>query len=923
MFTALTSLSFATPWVLALLSLLPVFYWLIRITPPRPKSVTFSAVSFLLQLPNREDSTVSIPWWLLLLRLLIATLIILALSGPRLNAPDEVSGDGPVVVLVENDWAAAPHWEDIEARLTSLLENLKGESRLVYLVPMASIRVNENEGLRPLTPDQALEQVASLQPVSWHPSADHLKSIVDQLSELTAPRIYWISDGAIAGEDTDPYEAELTRLSDLFAITLYTPADRDAPVIVGKPTYEDGKLNIPLTHATDGLAPEGNILIKSANGSILTVLPYLFEEGSKTTLTARLPISLYNEIDRIEVQSGQSAASLYLIDSRSKRKTAGIVISDDSNPAQALLSEVHYLEKALQPHYSLLKGNVEKLVQEQVSVIFLGDGGISVDQDETALADWVRDGGTLVRFAGPRLANSKSELTPVRLREGSRNLDGSISWTRPQPLGAFGENSPFANLTIPEDVTVKKQILALPTVDLSEKTWASLADGTPLVTADVWEDGNIILFHTSATPSWSNLVLSGLFVDMLKEIGSLSRNSRQDIQGGTPLPPYRLLDGFGRYTDFKLDAEPLDLGAETPLVVSRTHPAGFYGTEQQKVALNIGDGTTAYKSLSPLRFTTQFYPLQLAAEMDMVPILLTLLVMLILIDLLLAIYLQGKMPGLPGRRADNTISTLLIAVVMGFALLSAKPATAQSENLEKEMLAALDTRLAYILTGDLEVDRFSAAGLAGLSLTLTRRTSVETEAPLAINIERDELLFYPFVYWPVTPDFPELSTNAIRRINQYLKEGGTILFDTRNQHLAARYGGVLSNSPENLRLQKIVARLQIPQLVTVPVDHVLTRSFYLMQSFPGRYETGNVWISSTEEGDANDGVSPILIGSNDWAAAWALDENGRPMASVIPGGERQRELAWRFGINLAMYTLTGSYKADQVHIPAILNRLSQ
>ena len=108
----------------------------------------------------------------------------------------------------------------------------------------------------------------------------------------------------------------------------------------------------------------------------------------------------------------------------------------------------------------------------------------------------------------------------------------------------------------------------------------------------------------------------------------------------------------------------------------------------------------------------------------------------------------------------------------------------------------------------------------------------------------------------------------------------------------------------------------------VPEDHVLTKAFYLLDHFPGRHRDGEVWIEA-RPGNVNDGVSSIIIGANDWAAAWATDETGRPLAAVYPDGPRQRELAYRFGINLVMYTLTGNYKADQVHVPAILERLGQ
>ena len=75
----------------------------------------------------------------------------------------------------------------------------------------------------------------------------------------------------------------------------------------------------------------------------------------------------------------------------------------------------------------------------------------------------------------------------------------------------------------------------------------------------------------------------------------------------------------------------------------------------------------------------------------------------------------------------------------------------------------------------------------------------------------------------------------------------------------------------------------------------------------------------------NDGVTPVIIGSNDWAAAWAINGQGDPMYPIGRGraGERQREMAIRFGINLVMHVLTGNYKSDQVHVPALLDRLGQ
>ena len=120
----------------------------------------------------------------------------------------------------------------------------------------------------------------------------------------------------------------------------------------------------------------------------------------------------------------------------------------------------------------------------------------------------------------------------------------------------------------------------------------------------------------------------------------------------------------------------------------------------------------------------------------------------------------------------------------------------------------------------------------------------------------------------------------------------------------------------------------------MPRDHVLTKTFYLLRDFPGRFSAGQLWVEalpavndddevSRRPARGGDGVSSILITSNDLAGAWAMQPDGQPMLPVVDGEPRQRELAFRAGVNIVMYTLTGNYKADQVHVPALLERLGQ
>ena len=240
--------------------------------------------------------------------------------------------------------------------------------------------------------------------------------------------------------------------------------------------------------------------------------------------------------------------------------------------------------------------------------------------------------------------------------------------------------------------------------------------------------------------------------------------------------------------------------------------------------------------------------------------------------------------------------------------------------------------LGHVLTGDARTDDMAQAGLLGLSMVLTQRTSVEPGAPMAVDLEKDDLSVFSILYWPMTADQPTPSVAAYRRLNTFLKTGGMILFDTRDADLTS--GGSLL-SPEGQRLQEIAAFLDVPPLEPLPADHVLTRSFYLLQDFPGRHASRAIWVEAAPpdaeqaEGmpfrNLNDGVSPVVIGGNDWAAAWAVDADGAPLYPVGRGiaGDRQREIAYRFGINLVMYVLTGNYKSDQVHVPALLERLGQ
>src|SRR3954464_14149024 len=310
---------------------------------------------------------------------------------------------------------------------------------------------------------------------------------------------------------------------------------------------------------------------------------------------------------------------------------------------------------------------------------------------------------------------------------------------------------------------------------------------------------------------------------------------------------------------------------------------------------------------------------------------------LLVIDALVVFWLAGGLYRLmPRRRA--VASALVIgfaaatlfashAFAQGTPVAQAPPTPAATDFAQK---MTTETHLAYIITGDAEVDNVSKQGLQGLTLFLAQRTALEGGDPVGLDPARDELSFFPLIYWPIVPGAPRPTQAALTRIDSYMKQGGTVLFDTRDA-VTAPPGGE-NRSPGMLALRDILASLDIPELEPVSRDHVLTKTFFLLKDFPGRFSQGQLWVEAIAPPNddeperparGGDGVSSILITSNDLAGAWAQRNDLQPLLPMVPGEPRQREFAFRAGVNIVMYTLTGNYKADQVHIPALLERLGQ
>ncbi len=928
----MTAFAFTNIGMLVALAALPVIWYFLRLVPPKPRLERFPPTRLLLEISPKDEQPATSPWWLTALRLLLAAIVILALAGPVFKPTAEVApGKGPLLVVIDNGWQAAPDWTAIVDTAHRVVKLAADAGRPVSLAATAEAA---NQSLTPTDPDEILKRLDALQPRPWAPERADLATALANVTETTPfGGVVWLSDG-VGGPDADAFAGFLGALAGEPAVVY---ADTTRPLMGLKPPVSGADaLAVPVIRRAASDAGAGIVTARDIKGRVVGNAPFTFAAG-ETSAEAKitLPIEIRNEIARLEISRSQTAGAVQLLDDRFRRRRVGLLSGASVESAQPLLSPLYYISRAVQPFADVREPRnanaavaVPDLIDANCSVIAMADIGTLTAGVEEQVSRWVENGGVLVRFAGPRLAAASDALIPVTLRHGDRTLGGSLTWQTPQPLASFSDKSPFAGLKVPDEVTVTRQVLAEPDGALADRTWAALADGTPLVTAAPLGKGWLILFHVTADTSWSNLPLSGTFVEMLKRIIAFSSGAggaAKSADASQPVAPYRLLDGYGHFVTPSPEAQPLagDIAAVTPDI---KHPPGLYGTEEGFRALNLLDTDATLPALDLSRVTgvtVRAYPT--AQPTDLAPWMLALALFLLALDALAVLWLNGIFR----MRRRAATAALLIAAVVGGGLALAPQARADEAADAFAMEAVAKTHLAYVTTGDSQVDAISKAGLAGLSQVLANRTALEPGDPVGVDPERDELAFFPLIYWPVDPNTPMPSAAAMARIDAYMRQGGSVLFDTRDQLERSTTFDNFTGTPAAERLKEMLANLDIPPLEPVPADHVLTKAFYLLNDFPGRYSGGPLWVEATEAQDradrpaqAGDGVSTILITENDLAGAWARNAGGF-MFPTVPADPLQREMAYRTGINIVMYTLTGNYKADQVHVPALLERLGQ
>ncbi len=654
---ALGPVVFAAPWMLLGLLTLPALWWLMKTVPPKPLQMNFPAIRMLFNLKSQDQEPAKMPLWQRLMRLTAVALVVLGLSQPTLNPEQPLSGTGPVVLVVDNGWASAPNWDARVRELNAMIDRAEGQGRPIVLLPTARPEdggpVNQTG---PISADDARRFVATLKPQPWpvdrQAAAESLATL-----ELTDPTtVVWLSNGL-----NDSGAAALTeRLQQLGTLRVLEDAPQNAAQLLSPPAA-DGSDALTITIRRPDSVGERTLTLTASDeaGRAVAQADATFAEGqTETTAVFNLPLEVRNQLTRVSIEGENSAGATVLLDERWRRRPVGVVMPTTTESAQPLLNEFNYIERALDPYVDLSSGTVDQILSPDIAVLVLPDSAALTETEQQRIAQWVANGGTLLRFAGPRLAsegNGTSTLLPVELRPGERILGGQMSGEEVGRFAPFEQGSPFYGIRLPTDVTIRREVMPQPSANIDDRTWARLQDGTPIVTANQNEQGWIVLFHTTANTDWSNLAISGLFVDMLRAVVGHSQGVKTGLSGpSVSLPAIQTLDGQGRLIEPSGAVRPLTREAIDGSLFGPQNPPGFYGNESARHAHNLASGVPELTRLSTIGEGTlrQSY-IEAQKETDLRGPFLGAAMSLALLDLIVLLGQRGALPSVRRRRSPT------------------------------------------------------------------------------------------------------------------------------------------------------------------------------------------------------------------------------------------------------------------------------
>ncbi len=885
---------------LAALLLVPIIWWISRIIPPKPKTLSLPSAYFLLGLESGKNSANDAPIWLKILRMFALSALIIGIANPMiiLEKVQNNEATNRIIILIEDSYTAANNYENTRSAIKSAFENLRitnnGQTQF-HIIPISIGILEKDITIGALDINEAENLALNIQPKPFFFNHKNAATSIEKLNQKA--KIYYFADGLIH-ENTELLLKELSANA-IDEVQLYVP-----PLIEASALKSVVQKSNTIEFEYVAASKSSNVFVDFYSSNNIVLASVKGENGFGRLFLESINQTIARKIAYARIRGTQSASAVFLLDSFDRRALVGI--EKPTEAEQPLLSDTNYIAAASKQFADVYQAEIKDLAQSDANAIIIGDRAGFSKQEADALKKFIDKGGLLVRYIGPQaISVPNDELVTAPFAPEPRNIKDALN-IEPISISPFSANSPFFGIEPPKGA-VPTNIAKLMDSEDSVNIWARLSDGTPFISARKFGKGEIIAIHTSAAPYWSDIAYSGLQPALLKRIISranspiLPSNIRQS---DLPMSAVKLIDGFGNLQSPPKPNPPIDMAkSKSPIW------PGIYENIEARTIRQAYEQGTSFKAIS--EFPSNFETLKdnQTGAIKLQPLLLLMALLGLLFDWLYSIGLFAKLitkfevylRKLANFRLRFQAHKLVIFALFMF-LIGADFSYAEPNNQNNLKPNPNGVKLAYLKTNDAANNAIMMRGLENLQIALNARTSVQAGPIIGLDASNDELALYPIIYWRLGNNPMPQSPIAQQRLNQFMRNGGLLFIDTR--------GAGLNQNLARQNVQIALSGLVVPPLEQVTQDHVLAKSFYLLYGFPGNFQNAKLWAQSRASlsASANDGVSPIVIGDGDYALAWGTL------------GHQNRNSALNVGINIYLYALTGQYKADQVHVPAILER---
>ena len=908
---SINNIAFTYPFALLLLLFSPVIWKILKSKPLTVELKKFPAISLISKIKSVDNTFENNSLLIIILRFLIFILLVIALSKPYYRNVAKNNELQQVLLIVDDSWESGISWYSKIEKIKGLLDSNSLENISYSLVTSSKVNEEKFKFLKNKNSSEILAFINSIKPNSWNSDfSDLFKFLEPNLKNFES--IFWFTESMIS----ESKKKFFLKIKDNNLKIIETLNKDLPPLIFLKEQEIKGNYNFEIYDFSNFYK---NVVIDCYDIKDRLILRKNVKGSDKsnanwniTEVTLKISKEFDDSIIYFHFNNLMSSTAKIIKTNISGQKKIGIIQPNYNKKMREFSRANFYIENAMKSNHNISIGSVSDLISRKISLMFSDDSDSSIISEEKKIIDWIESGGTFVKFGGEKFLNTINKKLNKRFfgtfepESDPINLDHELSFRKDLSIKKFKKGSLFYGLVVPEKIKINKYIELKK--DLEFKNFQHLAyleNGAPLITEFEIGKGKLVFFHIPANTDWSTLPFSILFVNILEKLNLYSIGVKENSNNQI-FKPFKILDGLGGFEDPSLNTMNLnskDLKDNTyPL--NYQNPPGIYKNKSDVYGLNIPN------YLKDKKYSFSFPDEYLINEFDKFEVknlrknIIFCILFLFLLETLLTLQNRDIFKIKLFRSSTKFLGLILIiTTVLTFKVQSA------DEVINK----VNTTKLAYVKTGNKVVDEISKNGILSISEYITSKTSVILGAPDEIDLNEDDIFFYPILYFPFINSKETVSEKKIRKIQNFINNGGILIFDCKNNFEKLFIDDCLDDILLSFK------DLDITNPIKLQNDNTLSKSFYLLKEFPGR-RNQDVFISFNNQINNNEVVS-VIFGINDWSGSWAKSKNGFELP-ILSENEEQRTLSFRFGVNIIIYSLTGNYKSDQVHVPEILKRMN-